>query len=101
VHINELQVASCDKPSRVLTLVIKILVSPILYFALAIYENLVSRLLSLKISISSSLIYAWITNIRVLPRKRGINLWALSYRWISRQMVPKVFIEKGVVSAHP
>jgi len=80
---------------------IKILVSPILYFALAIYKNLVRRLLSLKISISSSLIYAWITETKGLSRKRGINLRALSNSRISKQMVPNVFIEHGVVSEHP
>ena len=84
-----------------MTLVIKILVSPILYFALAIYENLVSRLLSLTILISSSLTYAWIKNARGLPHNRGMRLGALSYLRISKQMVPNVFIEQGFVSAHP
>jgi len=78
----------------------KILVSPIVYFPLAIFENIVSRLFLLKIPIYSSLIYAWITNAKGLPHMRGMYLRALHYRRILKQMDPNVFIEQGVVFAN-
>jgi acetyltransferase-like isoleucine patch superfamily enzyme len=68
---------------------------------LSIGEEIVSWLLNLPVPIYSSLVYAWITNSRGLPRITGMYLRALYYKRVLGYLAPNVFIDQGVFFAHP
>ena len=101
IHINESRVSEGKRASTLFYFIGKMLSYPLVFILLGILEKLVGILLTLPIPIYKSLIYAWISNSRGLPRFLGMYLRVLYYRQILGVMESNVFIDEGVIFAHP
>ncbi len=100
-HINEGRISEGRKPSVLFKLVGKLLSFPFVFMPLSFIERVLGVLLTLPIPFYKSLIYFWITNSRGLPVFFGMYIRALYYRRILNNMESNVFIDQGVLFAHP
>jgi acetyltransferase-like isoleucine patch superfamily enzyme len=101
IHINEGRISEGKKPLVLFELVGKLLIYPLVFIPLSFFERIVGILLALPIPFYKSLIYAWVSSSRGLPKFFGMYLRALYYRRILNDMESNVFIDQGVVFAHP
>jgi len=100
-HINESAIKERGCASRSMVLAESLLAKKAISVPLSVAEYLVSFILTLPIPIYSSLVYAWITNMRGLPHYFGMYLRALYYRRKLGYVEPNVFIDQNVFFAHP
>jgi acetyltransferase-like isoleucine patch superfamily enzyme len=100
-HINEARLAEGKQASTLIEVAGKVLSHPLMYVPLGFIEKVVGVLLALPIPIYSSLVYAWISGCRGLPKFFGMYLRALYYRRVLGLMESNVFIDQGVIFSHP
>jgi len=100
-HINSAREQEYGQPSRVFAIVERLLKIRIIVIALSLFEHSLSLILTLPIPIYSSIVYAFVTNARGLPRYGGMYLRALYYRRKLGSMEPNVFIDQNVFFAYP
>lgn len=100
-HINEARVAEGKEASALINIVAMLLNHPVIYLPLGFFEKLVGVVLTLSVPIYSHLVFSWISNSRGLPRFFGMYLRALYYRRVLGLMESNVFIDQGVIFAHP
>ena len=100
-HIRESAEKESGRRSPILRLAERILGWPIVVMPVAVFEWIVTLLLTLPIPLYSSLVYATVTQMRGLPHYLGMYLRALYYRGKLGQMESNVFIDQGVFFAYP
>ena len=101
MHINESRIDDGLEYSKILNFLIKALHYRIIYIPLVVFEEIASRVMTIKIPIYSSVVYSWISNARGLPYLSGMYIRALYYRRILKRMDSNVFIDQGVFFAYP
>jgi acetyltransferase-like isoleucine patch superfamily enzyme len=100
-HVNATLAKERGNPSRAVAVIERAFgISP-LVLLVCVLERIATLVLGLPIPIYSSLVYAWITNSRGLPRFGGMYLRALYYRGKIGHMESNVFIDQGVFFAYP
>ncbi|MET4102715.1 acetyltransferase-like isoleucine patch superfamily enzyme [Roseovarius sp. MBR-78] len=100
-HINDARNAETGHASTLLTVIEKWLSKPFIKIPLAVFERILTIILTLPIPVYSTLVYMFVNNIPGLPSFSGVYLRALYYRGRIGTMESNVMIEQGVFIAFP